>query len=239
MSSIEQWRVKLFADSASREEIADLCRNPLIKGFTTNPTLMWKAGITDYEGFGRSLLAEVPDRPVSFEVFADDFLGMERQAHKISEWGENVYVKVPITNTEGESSLQLIRSLSRVGVKVNITAITTLDQVKRAAGALAETRAALISIFAGRIADTGRDPTPIVAEAVAFLSSEAPRVELVWASSREVLNVAQAESVGCHIVTITQNLLNKLDLIGRDLTSVSLETVKMFRRDAIAAGFQL
>ena len=239
MKPLAEWKVKLFADGANRDEILSLYRNPLIKGFTTNPTLMRKAGVADYEDFARNILSEIPDRPISLEVFADDFPEMERQARKISSWGKNVYVKVPITNTKAEPALSLVGRLSKEGIKLNVTAMTTLDQVRQVLPALAEGPAAFVSVFAGRVADTGIDPVPVMAEVVALLRREAPNVELVWASPREILNVVQAESVGCHIITATSDILKKLDLLGRDLTEYSLDTVKMFHRDAAQAGFQL
>jgi transaldolase len=239
MKPLAEWKVKLFADGANRDEILSLYRNPLIKGFTTNPTLMRKAGVADYEDFARNILAEISDRPISLEVFADDFPEMERQAHKISSWGKNVYVKVPVTNTKAEPALALIQRLSKDGIKLNVTAMTTLEQVKQAIPALTESPSAYVSIFAGRVADTGIDPVPVMAEAVALLRREAPHVELVWASPREVLNIVQAESIGCHIITATADILKKLELLGRDLTEYSLDTVKMFHRDAVQAGFQI
>lgn len=239
MKPLAEWKVKLFADGANRDEILALYRNPMIKGFTTNPTLMRKAGVLDYEDFARKILAEISDRPISLEVFADDFPEMERQARKISSWGKNVYVKVPVTNTKAEPALQLIRRLSASGIKLNVTAMTTLNQVEQVIPALAEGPAAFVSVFAGRVADTGIDPVPVMAEVVAILRREAPNVELVWASPREVLNVVQAESVGCHIITATFDILKKLELLGRDLTEYSLDTVKMFHRDAVQAGFHL
>jgi transaldolase len=239
MKPLAEWKVKLFADGANRDEILSLYRNPLIKGFTTNPTLMRKAGVADYEDFARKILAEISDRPISLEVFADDFPEMERQAREISSWGENVYVKVPVTNTKAETAFPLVRRLSKDGIKLNVTAMTTLDQVKQVIPALAEGPSAYVSIFAGRVADTGIDPVPVMAAAVSLLRREAPRVELVWASPREVLNVVQAESIGCHIITATSDILKKLELLGRDLTEYSLDTVKMFHRDAVQAGFQL
>ena len=239
MKPLAEWKVKLFADGANRDEILSLYHNPLIKGFTTNPTLMRKAGVEDYEAFARQILADIPDRPVSLEVFADDFSEMERQAHRISSWGKNVYVKVPITNTKAEPALPLIGRLSRDGIKLNVTAMTTQDQVRGVLPALAGGAPAYVSVFAGRIADTGIDPVPIMAETVSLLRREAPNVELVWASPREVLNVAQAERIGCHIITATSDILKKLELLGRDLNEYSLDTVKMFHRDAVQAGFQL
>jgi transaldolase len=239
MKPLAEWKVKIFADGANRDEILALYRNPLIKGFTTNPTLMRKAGVANYEEFARNILAEITDRPISLEVFADDFAEMERQARKISAWGKNVYVKVPVTNTKAESALPLIRRLSGAGIKLNVTAMTTFEQVKQVVPALAEGPAAFASVFAGRVADTGIDPVPVMAEIAALLRREAPRVELIWSSPREVLNVVQAESVGCHIITATSDILKKLELLGRDLTEYSLDTVKMFYRDAAQAGFEL
>lgn len=231
-------KVKLFADGAERAGILRMYENPLIRGFTTNPTLMRKAGITDYEAFARDILSVVPDRPISLEVFADEFDEMERQALKISRWGDNVYTKIPVTNTRRESSLDLICRLARKGVKLNVTALMTLDQVKDVGAALAGGPPAYVSVFAGRIADTGRDPVPMMAEAVALLRPHS-NIELIWASPRELLNIFQADSVGCHIITATNDLLNKLALVGKDLDDYSLETVEMFYRDAAQAGFAL
>jgi len=215
-----------------------LYRHPLIRGFTTNPTLMRKAGITDYENFARGVLAAIPDRPISFEVFSDDFEEMEQQALKIASWGHNVYVKIPVTNTHGEPSTPLIRRLSSKGVKLNITALMTLQQVSDVTEAMVGCPSGCISIFAGRIADTGRDPVPLMREAVEILRS-CGNLELIWASPRELLNVFQADSIGCHIITATNEILNKLPLVGKDLNEYSLETVKMFRDDAVKAGFEL
>jgi len=231
-------KVKLFADGADRAEILRMYADPIIRGFTTNPTLMRKAGVTDYEAFAKDVLSAVPDRPLSLEVFADEFAGMERQALKISGWGENVYTKIPVTNTRRESSLDLVCRLARQGVKLNVTALMTLQQVKEVAAALAGGPPAYVSMFAGRIADTGRDPVPIMAEAVDILRPY-PNVELIWASPRELLNICQADSVGCHIITATHDLLHKLALVGKDLDDYSLDTVKMFHRDAAQAGFEL
>jgi transaldolase len=239
MKPLADWKIKLFADGANREEILSLYRNPLIKGFTTNPTLMRKAGVADYEQFARQILSDISDRPFSLEVFADDFPEMERQARKISSWGKNVFVKVPVTNTRAEPALPLIYRLAKEGIKLNVTAMTTLEQVKAVVPGLAGGPAALVSVFAGRIADTGVDPSPIMAEVLSLLRRDAPNVELVWASPREVLNVAQAESIGCPIITATSDILKKLELLGRDLTEYSLDTVKMFHRDAVQAGFKL
>jgi len=236
--SLANLKVKIFADGANRAGMLDLYRNPLIKGFTTNPTLMHAAGITDYEAFARDILKAIPDRPISLEVFSDDFAKMEAQARRIASWGETVYVKVPVTNTQGESSIPLIRTLAKAGVKQNVTALMTLAQVRDVSAALASGPAACISVFAGRIADTGRDPVPLMAAAVQMLAMY-PQIELIWASPREILNVFHAGQVGCHIITITHDLLKKLSLIDKDLDEYSLDTVKMFRNDAIKAGFQL
>jgi transaldolase len=212
--------------------------NPLIRGFTTNPTLMRKAGVTDYEAFAKDIVSAVPDRPISLEVFADEFAEMERQALKISRWGENVYTKIPVTNTRRESSLDLVCRLAREGVKLNVTALMTLQQVKEVAAALAGGPPAYVSMFAGRIADTGRDPVPMIAESVDILRPY-PNIELIWASPRELLNIFQADSVGCHVITATHDLLHKLALVGKDLDDYSLDTVKMFHRDAAQAGYEL
>jgi len=231
-------KVKLFADGADRAGILRMYANPLIRGFTTNPTLMRKAGVTDYETFAKDILSAVPDRPISLEVFADEFAEMERQALKISGWGENVYTKIPVTNTRGEKSLDVVCRLARHGVKLNVTALMTLRQVKEVATALAGGPPAYVSMFAGRIADTGRDPVPIMAEAVGILRSY-PNIQLIWASPRELLNIFQADAVGCHIITATHDLLHKLELVGKDLDDYSLDTVKMFHRDAAQAGYEL
>jgi transaldolase len=231
-------RTKIFADGAELEDMLALYRQPYIKGFTTNPTLMRKAGITDYRAFARQVVTTIPDRPISFEVFADDFSEMERQALEIATWGEHVYVKIPVTNTKRETAKALIHRLSHRGVKLNVTAIMTLDQVREVADALAGGVASYVSVFAGRIADTGRDPVPLMMEAVRILESE-PRTELMWAGPRELLNIFQANAIGCHIITLTHDILKKLSLIGKDLDDYSLETVKMFHDDAEAAGFSL
>jgi transaldolase len=231
-------RVKLFADGADLGAIEQLAADPVIRGFTTNPTLMRKAGITDYSAFAQDVLRLVPDRPISFEVFSDDFAEMELQAYAIASWGPNVFVKIPVTNTRGEFSGPLISRLSSAGVQVNVTALLTLDQVERVARCLSPATASLVSVFAGRIADTGRDPAPVMSAAVRALRA-APRAELIWASPRELLNVIQASEIGCHIITATPDVLAKLSLIGKDLNDFSLDTVKMFRQDAVAAGFSI
>jgi transaldolase len=238
MADLANLKVKIFADGADRAGILELHLNPSIKGFTTNPTLMRNAGITDYEAFARDILNVIPNRPISFEVFSDDFAEMEVQARRIASWGQNVYVKIPVTNTQGESSIPLIRILAKVGVKQNVTALMTLAQVRDVSAALASGPAACVSVFAGRIADTGRDPVPLMAAAVQILAMY-PHIELIWASPREILNIIHADQVGCHIITITHDLLKKLSLIGKDLDEYSLDTVKMFRNDAIKAGFRL
>ncbi|MGC8484331.1 MAG: transaldolase [Candidatus Baltobacteraceae bacterium] len=236
--NIERLSVKIFADGADRAGMLEMYRNPMISGFTTNPTLMRKAGITDFEGFARDILAAIPDRPISFEVFADDFDEMERQARFIATWGENVYVKIPITNTRGESSIPLVRRLATAGVKLNVTAMMTVEQIREVSAALAGGPAACASLFAGRIADTGRDPLPMIAESLAVLRAT-PNVELIWASPRELLNIFQANDLGCHIITVTNDILAKLALVGKGLDEYSLDTVKMFYRDAQAAGFSI
>lgn len=231
-------KIKIFADGADLPTMLALYANPLIKGFTTNPTLMRKAGITDYEAFARAVLAAIPDRPVSLEVFADDFPAMERQARRIAAWAPHVYVKIPVTNTRGEPSLELIRRLSHFGIKMNVTALLTLAQVREVSYALAGGAPSYVSVFAGRIADTGRDPVPLMATAVEMVNRH-PGIELIWASPRELLNLFQAEAIGCHIITATSDLLKKLPLVGRDLNEYSLDTVKMFYCDAVQSGFTL
>jgi transaldolase len=238
MDRLRQLKIKIFADGADFDSIVKLSGNPIVKGFTTNPSLARKAGVTDYEEFGRKLLAAVPNRPVSLEVFADDFAEMARQARAIATWGPNVNVKIPVTNTKKEFSGDLIRELSEDGVVVNVTAILTLDQVRQVAACLSPKTPAIVSVFAGRIADTGVDPVPLMAEAVSILKAR-PRAELIWASPRELLNIFQADDIGCHIITVTNDILNKLSLVGKDLEAYSLETVEMFRRDALAAGFAI
>lgn len=238
MPDIESLKVKLFCDGADFDSILAHRANPWIKGFTTNPTLMRKAGVVDYEAFGRRVLAAVPDRPVSLEVFADDIEGMEAQALALARWGRNVNVKVPVTNQAGEFMGPLIHRLSGSGVTVNVTAILTLDQVRLVAEALDPATAGIVSVFAGRIADTGVDPVPMMRHAVKILRSR-PRAELLWASPRELLNVFQANDAGCHIITVPPEILQKLSLVGKDLTTYSLETVSMFYRDAVAAAYRI
>jgi transaldolase len=238
MTKLENLTVKIFADGADRTGMLNLYRNPLVKGFTTNPTLMHAAGITDYEAFAREILQAIPDRPISLEVFADDFAEMEMHARRIASWAKTVYVKIPVTDTRGESSVPLIRALAKAGVKQNVTALMTLAQVRDVSAALASGPPACVSVFAGRIADTGVDPVPIMAAAVQMLGMY-PHIELIWASPRELLNIFQADQIGCHIITVTHDVLKKLALVGKDLDEYSLDTVKMFRNDAVKAGFML
>lgn len=238
MTCLSHLRTKIFADGANLTEMCALYRNPLICGFTTNPTLMRKAGISDYEGFARQVLSAIPDRPISFEVFSDDFSEMEEQAAKIATWGSNVYVKIPVTNTRGESSSPLICRLARMGVKLNVTALLTLEQVDEVSRAMRACPSGYVSVFAGRIADTGRDPLPVMREAVEILSST-PHIQLIWSSPRELFNLFQADSIGCHVITATNDILSKLNLIGKDLNEYSIETIKMFRADAVRAGFSI
>jgi len=238
MPSIDNLRIKLFSDGADLASILDLYRNPWIKGFTTNPTLMRKAGILDYEAFARNLLRAVPDRPVSLEVFADDEESMEAQARAIASWGRNVNVKIPVTDQNGVFMGPLIQRLSRAGITVNITAILTLHQVESVARALHPTTPAIVSVFAGRIADTGVDPVPIMKQA-RYLLSARPRAELLWASPRELLNIFQADAAGCHIITVPPEILSKLSLVGKDLANYSRETVSMFHRDAHASAYHI
>jgi transaldolase len=236
MKSITHLQIKIFADGADKAGMLEMYRNPLIRGFTTNPTLMRKAGVRDYEAFAREILEAIPDRPISLEVLADEFPAMERQARAIAGWAGNVFVKIPVSNTRGESSAALVRRLSHDGVKLNVTALLTLDQVRTVAASLAGGAPSNVSVFAGRIADTGRDPVPVMAAAVEALRA-APNAELIWASPRELLNIFQADAVGCHIITATHDILKKLPLIGKDLSLFSLETVEMFYTDAVASGF--
>ena len=234
--TVNDLKIKLFADGADKAAMLALYRNPLIRGFTTNPTLMRKAGISDYAAFARDILSEIRDRPISLEVFADEFGEMERQARLIASWGANVYVKIPVTNTRREPALKLIHCLSHAGIRLNITALLTLDQVRDVAAALAGGAPSCVSVFAGRIADTGRDPVPLMAAAVEMVSIH-PGMELIWASPRELLNIFQADAIGCHIITATPDVLQKLSLVGKDLDEYSLDTVKMFYSDARKSGF--
>jgi transaldolase len=239
MKLLEHMAVKIFADGADKETLLRLYADPLIKGITTNPTLMRKAGIEDYEKFAHEILNTIKEKPISFEVFSDEFPEMRRQALKISRWQENVYVKIPITNTRAESSLPLIRDLSQTGVRLNITAILTTDQVRGVVDTLAPDVPSVVSVFAGRIADTGRDPIEIMRESQELVKT-LPKAQLLWASVREVLNIVQAELCGCDIVTVPPDILKKaLALWQKDLTELSLDTVNMFAQDAITAGFTL
>ena len=238
MKSWSEMKVKIFADGADLAGMLEMYQNSLIKGFTTNPTLMRKAGVANYQEFAAQVLRVIPDRPISFEVLSDDFGEMNRQANKIASWGNNVYVKIPVTNTRAESSIKLIRDLALGGNKLNVTALTTLDQVRDVSAALAGGPSAFVSVFAGRIADTGRDPVPLMAAAVELVSIY-PNLELIWASPRELLNLFQAEAVGCHIITVSNDILRKLFLVDKDLRDFSLEMVKMFYSDAVKAGFTL
>jgi len=238
MKKLNELKIKIFADGADLEGIKEMYANPLIKGFTTNPTLMRKAGVEDYKVFSVEVLETVPDRPVSLEVLSDDFDEMERQALEIASWGPNVNVKIPVTNTKGEFSGPLIERLTREGVVVNVTALLTLEQVRVVTACLADSTPAIVSVFAGRLADTGRDPVPVMAQAVEILKAK-PNAELIWASPRELLNIFQADEIGCHIITVTNDILKKLTLVGKDLTEYSLDTVKMFHSDASMAGYSI
>jgi transaldolase len=238
MSRLADLKVKIFADGADYDGIVKMSRNPLIKGFTTNPTLMRKAGVSDYEAFARKVLGTITDRPVSFEVFADDFPSMVEQARTIAAWGPNVNVKIPVTNTKGQSSAEIIRALSADGVVLNITAVFTLDQVRAVADALDPKTSAIVSVFAGRIADTGIDPIPHMLAAKQILGSR-PKAQLLWASTRELLNIFHAEESSCDIVTVPNEFLAKLDLVDKDLAEYSRETVQLFYRDATAAAYQI
>ena len=238
MSRITDLKVKIFADGADYDGIVKMSKNPAIKGFTTNPTLMRKAGVGDYEAFARKVLVAIPDRPVSFEVFADDFASMAEQARTIAAWGSNVNVKIPVTNTKGQSSAELVRALSSEGVTLNVTAVFTLDQVRAVTDALDPATPAIVSVFAGRIADTGVDPIPHMLACKQILGSR-PKAQLLWASTRELLNIFHAEESGCDIVTVPNEFLSKLDLVGKDLAEYSRETVQAFYRDATAAAYQI
>lgn len=238
MTEAKDLRIKIFADGADLEGITRLAADPQIAGFTTNPTLMRQSGISDYSAFAADVLRAVPDKPISFEVFSDDEEEMERQARHIASWGINVYVKIPVTDTSGNSTAKLIRRLSEAGVRLNVTAILSLRQVQTVVDALADSEGAIVSVFAGRIADTGRDPIPLMSAALELVRMQ-PNVELLWASPREMLNVVQADAIGCHIITVTHELLKKLANLGRDLEVVSRDTVVMFHEDARYAGFTL
>jgi transaldolase len=238
MKSVADLKVKIFADGADKAGMLEMAAKPFIKGLTTNPTLMRKAGITDYKAFALDILKEIRDKPISFEVFSDDFAEMERQALQIAGWADNVYVKIPVTNTKRETAYDLVERLSAQGVKLNVTALMTNAQVRDVAARLNPAVPSYISVFAGRVADTGRDPVPQMKAAVELLEGM-PKAELIWASPRELLNIFQADAVGCHIITVTNDVLRKLDLVGKNLDEYSLETVKMFYNDATSAGFAI
>jgi transaldolase len=238
MNALDNLKVKIYADGADRDGMLEMYAKSYIQGFTTNPTLMKKAGITDYKAFAHEILQAIPDRPISFEVFADEFTDMERQALEIKTWGENVYVKIPVSNTRQEMAYDLIERLSGAGVHLNVTAMLTLEQVQNVADALKDGPDSIVSVFAGRIADTGVDPVPVMQKALTLLKV-APKAELLWASPREVLNIYQADNIGCHIITATNDLIRKLALGGKDLAEYSLETVQMFYDDAQSAGYTL
>ena len=238
MKKVEELKVKIFADGADKAGMLEMYEKPFVKGLTTNPTLMKKAGITDYRAFCKDILTSINDKPLSFEVFSDDFAEMERQALEIASWGDNVYVKIPITNTRQEACYDLVNKLAAQKVKLNVTALMTLDQVRNVVAALDPNIPSYVSVFAGRIADTGYDPVPLMTTAVEILKT-APAAELIWASPRELLNIFQADEIGCHVITVTNDILKKLSLVGYDLDEYSLDTVKMFYADAVAAGFKL
>ena len=238
MKKIQDLRTKIFADGADKEAMLEMYQKPFIKGLTTNPTLMNKAGIRDYRAFCKDILSLIKDKPLSFEVFSDDFKEMERQALEIASWGDNVYVKIPITNTKSEPCYSLVKKLAKEKVKLNVTALMTLDQVSHVVESLDLTVPSYISIFAGRVADTGRDPLPIMKSSLDIMKIN-PLSELIWASPRELLNIFQADDIGCHVITVTNDILKKLSLVGYDLDKYSLDTVKMFYNDAVVAGFKL
>lgn len=238
MTPVSDLTVKIFADGADRAGMLEMYGKSFIKGFTTNPTLMHRAGIDNYVEFARDILQVIPDRPISFEVFSDDHAEMELQARAISTWGKNVYVKIPVSNTRAEPSYDLIHKLSNGGVQINVTAIMTLEQVREVSAALQGGAPSCVSVFAGRISDTGRDPIPIMTKSLEMLK-DTPDAELIWASPREMLNIFQADAIGCHIITVTNDILKKLDRIGQDLSDLSLETVKMFHHDAKVAGYRI
>lgn len=238
MKKVEDLKVKIFADGADKAGMLEMHEKPYIKGLTTNPTLMKKAGITDYRAFCKDILSSIKDKPLSFEVFSDEFSEMERQALEIASWGQNIYVKIPVTNTKREVCYDLVKRLSAKKVKLNVTALMTLDQVRDVVASLDPNVPSYVSVFAGRVADTGHDPVPMMATAVDILKS-APASELIWASPRELLNIFQADEIGCHVITVTNDILKKLSLVGYDLDQYSLDTVKMFYKDAVDAGFKI
>ena len=238
MKNINDLRIKIFSDGADKENMLEMAKKPFVQGLTTNPTLMRKAGVRDYEEFCRSVLDEIKEKPISFEVFSDDFSEMERQARKIASWGRNVYVKIPISNTKGIPSYDLIKRLSSDGISLNVTAIFTLQQVEAVVNVIEDSVPNFVSVFAGRIADTGIDPLPIMKSALSILKSNSSS-ELIWASPRELLNIIQGDEIGCHIITVTSDILRKLEYLGYPLDDFSLDTVKMFFDDAQNAGFAL
>jgi transaldolase len=238
MKGLKQFKINLYADGADLKDMIGAYNEGIVSGFTTNPTLMKKAGVKNYEEFARAALKAIPDLPISFEVFSDDLDGMEREARKIAGWGKNAYIKIPVTNTKEESTAPLVKKLSMDGLQLNVTAILTIEQVKQVSHALSPATPSIVSVFAGRIADTGRDPAPIMKEAVSILKAN-KNAELLWASTRELLNLVQAESCGCHIITITNDILKKVPMLGKDLKELSLDTVKMFYNDAHAAGYKI
>ena len=238
MKKVETLKVKIFADGADKVGMLEMYVKPFVKGLTTNPTLMKKAGITNYRAFCKDILTFIKDKPLSFEVFSDDFSEMERQALEIASWGENVYVKIPITNTKQEPCYALVKKLAEQKVKLNVTAIMTLEQVQDVVDSLNPDIPSYVSVFAGRIADTGVDPVPMMAKAVDMLKV-APASELIWASPRELLNIFQADAIGCQVITVTNDILKKFSLVGYDLEQYSLDTVKMFYNDAVGAGYKL
>ena len=237
MTMTPELKIDLYADGADIREMVAARESGIVKGFTTNPTLMRKSGVTDYEAFAKDILKSIPDRSISFEVFADDFAEMERQARRITTWGKHVSVKIPITNTRTESAIPLVRKLSQDGIALNVTAIFTLDQVQAVVDAVKGGAPCYVSVFAGRIADTGVDPVPVMAESVRRLKA-APNTELIWASPRELLNIFQADEISCHVITVTNDIIKKLSMVGKDLTGYSLETVKVFYDDGKAAGYK-
>ena len=238
MKKIEKLNIKIFADGADKAGMLEMYEKSFVKGLTTNPTLMKKAGIVDYRAFCKDILSFIKDKPLSFEVFSDDFAEMERQALEIASWADNVYVKIPITNTKQDTCYPLVKKLTDQGVKLNVTALMTLDQVRDVVTSLNPNIPSYVSVFAGRMADTGVDPVPIMAKAVQMLKP-APAAELIWASPRELLNIFQADEIGCHVITVTNDILKKLSLVGYDLEQYSLDTVKMFYKDALDVGFKL
>jgi len=236
---ISTLKVKVFADGADKASLLEMAKLAWVKGFTTNPTLMRKAGINDYRAFAKDVLSSIREKPISFEVFADDFANMGRQAREIATWGPNVYVKIPVTTSKGEPSTALIRELSHASIKLNVTAVFTLEQVRAVVGALKGGAPAVVSVFAGRIADTGADPVPHMRSALSLCRAADPKIELLWASPRELRNIVEAHEAGCDIITVSPDLLRKVDNLGKSLEQFSLETVQMFKRDAEAAGYSL